>query len=187
MQTALRQLFLDFLSAIVFLVLYALTDNLYLATGVAIAISIAQIAIAKLRGERVDAMQWLVLFLVVVLGVATLIANDSRFIMLKPTLIHAAVGVVMLRPGWMGRYLPPIAVENLSQRFIVVAGYCWSAWMFTLALANLVVALNFSFEVWGWFLAIGLLGGKMLGVLVQYVVSRVMVVRKLRAASQPAA
>src|SRR6187401_169598 len=34
MQTALRQLFLDFLSAIVFLILYAATDNLWLATGV---------------------------------------------------------------------------------------------------------------------------------------------------------
>ena len=61
MQTALRQLFLDFLSAIVFLTLYALTENLYLATGLAVVVSIAQIIMAMVRGERVDAMQWLVL------------------------------------------------------------------------------------------------------------------------------
>src|SRR5687767_13988799 len=118
MQTALRQLFLDFLSAIVFLTLYALTDNLWLATGVAVGVSIAQVVIAKVRGERIDAMQWLVLFLVLVLGGATLIANDARFIMVKRHIIHTAIGIVMLRPGWMGRYLPPIPKDNLSQRFI---------------------------------------------------------------------
>ena len=126
-QTALRQLFLDFLSAIVFLVLYALTENLYLATGLAVAVSLAQIVIAKARGEAIDAMQWLVLFLVLVLGTATLIANDGRFVMMKPSLTHTAIAIVMLRPGWMGRYLPPIAIENLSRGFIVGAGYCWAA------------------------------------------------------------
>lgn len=189
MQAALRQLFLDFLSAIVFLILYAATDNLWLATGVAVAVSIAQIVIAKLRGETVDAMQWLVLFLVVVLGGATLIANDSRFIMLKPSLTHSAVAIVMLRPGWMARYMPPIALENLSRRFVVAAGYCWAALMLTMALANLVVAMNFSFQVWSWFVAVGLLGGKILGVVVQYMIGRILVGRRIRAASaaQPVA
>ena len=36
--------------------------------------------------------------------------------------------------------------------------------MFVLAAANLVVALNFDFQVWAWFFAIGLVGGKILGV-----------------------
>jgi intracellular septation protein len=187
MQTALRQLFLDFLSAIVFLTLYALTDNLWLATGVAVGVSIAQVVIAKVRGERIDAMQWLVLFLVLVLGGATLIANDARFIMVKPSIIHTAIGIVMLRPGWMGRYLPPIAKDNLSQRFIVGAGYCWAAWFFVLAAANLVVAMNFDFQVRSWFFAIGLVGGKILAVIMQYAVGRTVVVRKLRAAASQAA
>jgi intracellular septation protein len=187
MQTALRQLFLDFLSAIIFLTLYALTENLYLATGLAVAVSIAQIVIARMRGDGVDAMQWLVLFLVLVLGGATLIANDGRFIMVKSSITHSAIAIVMLRPGWMGRYLPPIATENLSRGFIVGAGYCWAAWMFTLAAANLFVALNFDFHVWSWFFAIGLIGGKLLGVVVQYAVSRTLVVRKLRAAASQAA
>ena len=186
MQTALRQLFLDFLSAIVFLVLYALTENLYLATGVAVGVSIAQIVIARLRGEPVDAMQWLVLFLVLVLGTATLIANDSRFIMIKPSLTHTAIGIVMLRPGWMGRYLPPIATDNLSRGFIVGAGYCWAAWMIALAAANLVVAMNFDFKTWAWFVGIGLFGGKLLAVAVQYAVMRTIVGRKLRAAPSQA-
>ena len=62
-----------------------------------------------------------------VLGGATLIANDGRFIMVKPSITHTAIGIVMLRPGWMGRYLPPIATDNLSQATSsLVAGYCWA-------------------------------------------------------------
>jgi intracellular septation protein len=181
MQTALRQLFQDFLSAIVFLTLYALTENLYLATGLAVVVSLTQISLAWWRGEMVDAIQWLVLGLVLVLGGLTLVANDGRFIMLKSSISHSAIGVVLLRPGWMGRYLPPIASDNLSKRFILVAGYCWAGWFFVLAAANLVVALNFDFSVWAWFFLFGLVGGKILAVLVQYVVARTIIVRKLRA------
>jgi intracellular septation protein len=101
--------------------------------------------------------------------------------MLKSSISHTAIGVVLLRPGWMGRYLPPIAIENLSQRFIVAAGYCWAGWFFALAAANLVVALNFDFNVWSWFFLFGLVGGKILAVVVQYVVTRTIIVRKLRA------
>ena len=58
-------------------------------------------------GRPIDAMQWLALGLVAVLGAATLITQNGRFIMAKPTAIHWAIGTVMLRRGWMARYLPP--------------------------------------------------------------------------------
>lgn len=181
MQTALRQLFLDFLSAIVFLIVYSITDNLYLATGLAVAVSIAQVTIAKMRGQRVEPMQWLVLGLVLVLGAATLISNDSRFIMIKPSLVHVAIGIVMLRPGWMGRYLPKIATDNLSERFILNAGYCWAGLMFVLAVANVIVATSFDFRVWGWFVSFGLIGAKLVAFFIQYGLMRWTVRKKLRA------
>ena len=132
MQTALRQLLSDFLSAIVFLVVYGLSDNIYLATAAAVGVAAAQVAIMKSRGQPIDAMQWLVLGLVLVLGAATLITSDSRFIMVKPSIIHCAVGAVMLRRGWMIRYLPPIARDNLPESVMVTAGYAWAALMFVL-------------------------------------------------------
>src|SRR5579871_3076902 len=99
MRTALVQLLSDFLSAIIFLALYGGTGNLYLAAGAAILVSLAQFAAAKIRRQPFDIMQWLILGMVVVLGSATLITQDSRFIMVKPSIIHFAVGAVMLRPG----------------------------------------------------------------------------------------
>lgn len=184
MQTALRQLLSDFLSAIVFLVVYGFSDNIYLATAAAVGVAAAQVVIMKVRGRPIDAMQWLVLGLVLVLGAATFITSDSRFIMVKPSIIHCAVGAVMLRRGWMIRYLPPIARDNLPESVMVAAGYAWAALMFVLGLVNLIIATGFSFRVWAWFIAFGAIGAKVAAFLIQYAVFRTIIGRKLRAAAQ---
>jgi intracellular septation protein len=67
-------------------------------------------------------MQWGSLALVIVLGGATITTRDGHFIMIKPSIIHFAVAAIMLRRGWMGRYLPRIATDNLPESIIVGAG-----------------------------------------------------------------
>jgi intracellular septation protein len=183
MQTAILQLAEDFLSAFVFLAVYLATGNLPLAVGAAIAVGAAQFALAKWRSRRLEAMQWLSFGLVIVLGAVALITNDGRFMMAKPSLIHFAIGAVMLRPGWMDRYLPPIVKENLPYRVIVLAGYAWAGLMFVLGLANLYVAANYSPVVWGYFLSIGATGAKIVALFAQYLVFRFLTWRRLR--SQP--
>src|SRR5436305_986904 len=183
MRIALLQLLSDFLSAIVFLIIYGSTDNLYLATGAAIAVSAAQFGVAKIRGQSVDLMQWLVLGMVVVLGSATLITQDSRFIMVKPSIVHFAVGAVMLRRGWMMRYLPPIARDNIPESVLVGAGYAWAALMFVLGALNIVIAVTLPFKIWAWFISVGALGAKIVAFLAQYVVFRSIVRRKIRGGS----
>jgi intracellular septation protein len=186
MRTALQQLLSDFLSAIVFLAVYLATDNVTLATSLAIAVGVGQIAVMRLTGRAIDAMQWLALGLVVVLGAATVLTQDSRFIMVKPTLVHWGIGAVMLRHGWMTRYLPPIARDNLPLSVMVAAGYGWAALMILLGAINLGVALTMSFAAWAWFITFGAVGAKVVAFLVQYWVFRSIVVSKLRTA-QPAA
>src|SRR6516162_2223307 len=183
MRTALKQLLSDFLSAIVFLIIYGSTENLYLATGSAIAVSLVQFAVFKIRGQPVDAMQWLVLGMVVVLGSATLITQDSRFIMVKPSVVHFAVGAVMLRRGWMMRYLPPVVRDNIAASVLVGSGYAWAALMFALGALNIVIALTLPFRVWAWFISVGAIGAKIVAFLVQYAVFRIIVRRKLHEAS----
>jgi intracellular septation protein len=181
MRTALQQLLSDFLSAIVFLAIYGLSGSVTIATSLAIAVGAGQLTFMKLMGRAIDAMQWLALGLVIVLGGATLITQDSRFIMVKPTLIHWAIGAVMLRYGWMTRYLPPIARDNLPLNVMVVAGYGWSALMFLLGAINLFVALTMSFAAWAWFITFGAVGAKVVAFLVQYWVFRSLIRNKLRA------
>jgi intracellular septation protein len=181
MRIAFVQLLSDFLSAIVFLAIYGTTDNLYLATGAAIAVSLAQFIVFKLRRRPVDAMQWLVLGMVVVLGSATLITQDSRFIMVKPSIVHFAVGAVMLRRGWMMRYLPPVARDNIPESVLVGSGYAWATLMFALGALNIVIAMALPFRVWAWFISVGAIGAKIVAFLVQYAIFRIIVRRKLRA------
>jgi intracellular septation protein len=180
MGTALRQLAEDFLSAFVFLGFYLETGNLPLAVGTATAIGVGQLVLAKWRGRRLEAMQWLSLGLVVALGAVTLMTSDPRFIMAKPSLIHFAIGAVMLRPGWMDRYLPPFVKENLPQPIIVLTGYAWAGLMFALGLANLYVAANYSPIVWGYFLSIVATGAKIVAFLANYIVFQIIVRRRLR-------
>ena len=180
MRTALQQLLLDFLSAIVFLAIYALSDSVTLATTIAVAVGIAQFAVMKLTRRPIDVMQWLALGLVLVLGAATLITQDSRFIMVKPTLVHWAIGAVMLRHGWMTRYLPPIARDNLPLSVMLISGYAWAALMFLLGALNLLVATTMSFQAWAWFITFGAVGAKVVAFLVQYWVFRSIVRTKLR-------
>ena len=183
MQTALIELANDFLTAIVFLIVYLLTGNLYLAAGAAIVVAIGQFVVLKVRKRPIDLMYWLGLGLVVVLGGATIITEDSRFIMVKPSVVHFAVGAVMLRRGWMLRYLPPIVKENLPERLIVASGYAWAGLMIGLGLINLYVAIHFSVAVWGWFISVGAIGAKVVAFLAQYTVFRVLLRRKLRQAA----
>jgi intracellular septation protein len=113
-------------------------------------------------------MQWLSLELVIVLGGATMLTQSPRFLMLKPTIVHLAVAAVMLRRGWMLRYLPEIVSHKVPESTIVAAGYSWAALLAALGLTNLVIALNFDFVTWAWFISLGSVGAKLALFSLQY-------------------
>src|SRR3981189_3866470 len=104
----------DFLSAIVFLALYLTTGNVVLATSVAIAGAVAQVIYSRVKGEPLSFMTWASLALVIVLGSATLLTHDPRFVLAKPSIAHFAIGAIMLKRGWKLRYSPPIVVETIT-------------------------------------------------------------------------
>ena len=79
-----------------------------LAIVVGISVGLVQIAVQKYLGLPIPPIQLMALGLVVVFGGAALIGNDPRFVMIKPSISRFAIGIVMLRRGWLGRYLPEI-------------------------------------------------------------------------------
>jgi intracellular septation protein A len=144
---AARLLFLDLASTILFLVVFLLTHNIVLAVGLGIALGVAQIATQFIRGKPIETMEWLSLFLVVASGTATLLTNDPRFVLFKPSVIYLIVGVVMLKPGWMNRYLPAIA-RTVVPDVATIVGFAWAGLMFLSAAVNAFVALTFSLATW---------------------------------------
>ena len=87
MKQALRQLLSDFLSAILFLVVYTVSGSLFAAAGIAVAVGLAQLFRLKLTRRRIEPMQWMSLGLVVILGAATMLTQNPRFMMIKPTIV----------------------------------------------------------------------------------------------------
>lgn len=145
--TAARLLALDLASTLVFLVLFLLTHNTALAVGLGVAFGVVQIGVQMVRGKRIDTMEWLSLFLVVAAGAATLLTHDPRFVLFKPSVIYAIVGIVMLKPCWLNRYLPEIA-QKVVPDVAVRVGYAWVALMFVSAGVNAFVALTCGITTW---------------------------------------
>jgi len=179
LKQALRQLLSDFLSAILFLVVYAVSGSLFAAASIAVAAGLAQLARLRLTRRRIEPMQWMSLGLVVVLGGATMLTQSPRFMMIKPTIVHFAVATVMLRRGWMLRYLPEIVLRNVPEPMIVAAGYAWAALLAALGLANLFIALRLDFTTWAWFISLGSVGAKLAAFALQYGIFRAIVRQRL--------
>ena len=124
-------------------------------------------------------MQWMSLGLVVALGGATVLTQSPRFMMIKPTIVHFAVATVMLRRGWMLRYLPEIVLRNVPEPTIVAAGYAWAGLLAFLGLANLFIALRLDFTTWAWFISLGSVGTKLAAFALQYGIFRAIVRQRL--------
>ncbi|MFI4981541.1 MAG: inner membrane-spanning protein YciB [Nevskiales bacterium] len=169
---ALRALLSDFLSTLVFLAIATATGDPRLAIIAGMATGLAQLVLQRMRRREVGATQWAGLVLTLAFGGAALALHDPRFVMAKPSVIHAALGAVMLRRGWMARYLPERAVSILPPALVIGAGHMWAALMFALSAANLVVALTLPLWVWAWFISIGAFGAKLVMLLGQYVLFR---------------
>ena len=179
MKQALRQLLSDFLSAILFFVVYVVSGSLFAAAGIAVAAGLTQLARLRSTRRRIEPMQWMSLGLVVVLGGATMLTQSPRFMMIKPTIVHFAVATVMLRRGWMLRYLPEIVLRNVPEPMIVAAGYAWAALLAALGLANLFIALRLDFTTWAWFISLGSVGAKLAAFALQYGIFRAIVRQRL--------
>ncbi|PDT91123.1 intracellular septation protein [Bradyrhizobium sp. Y36] len=183
MKDVFARLASDLFSAILFLVIYLVTDNVILATSVAIAGAIAQVIHARIKGQPLNYMTYASLALVVGLGAITLLTNDPRFMMAKPSIAHFAIGAIMLKRGWMLRYMPPMVVETVPE-YVTAAGYAWAVLMFVIGVGMIVVASTGDLKLWAFYLTVVAGGAKILAFAVQYVVLRLIVTSRRRAAAR---
>jgi intracellular septation protein len=185
MKDVFARLGADFFSTILFLAIYLITDNVLLATGVAIAGAIAQVIYSRVKGKELGYMTWASLALVIVLGGATLLTHDPRFVLAKPAIGHFAIGAIMLKRGWMLRYLPPIVTQTIPE-YAMLAGYAWAALMFALGAGTIGVAMTGDMKLWTFYVTVVLIGAKIAAFAIQYIAFRILVGGRLRAAAQRA-
>ena len=132
-------------------------QGIWVATAVAIAASIAQIAWFHFRGGA-SAVHWLSLAIIVVFGGATLLLRDETFIKWKPTVLYLAFGAILAagKVVWR-RDLIAVVMKDIELPAIVWTKLTWSwvAFFGAMALANWYIAFHFptdtwvNFKVWG--------------------------------------
>jgi len=181
MQSA-RLLISDLASTLLFLAVLLATKDLILAVALGVGLGVLQIGWFMARRKPIDTMQWLSIGLVVVSGVATMLTRDARFVMLKPTIIYCIVGAYMLRPGWMNRYLPPIAIATVPD-LAWLFGFIWAGLMFGSAALNIALALTLDPVSWSAAMSIWGIASKVVLFLIQYATMRAIGTRRGRAAT----
>jgi intracellular septation protein len=183
MKDVFARLGADFFSTILFLAIYLATDNILLATGVAIAGAIAQVIYSRVNGKPLGYMTYASLAMVIVLGTATLLTHDPRFVLAKPAIGHFAIGAIMLKRGWLLRYMPAIVTDNIPE-YVTMAGYAWAALMFVLGAGTIGVAMTGDMKLWTFYVTVVLLGAKFAAFAMQYVAFRLLVGSRIRAAAR---
>ena len=140
---AIGPMLFDSLGILVFAVLLVAGAGIVPATVAGTVVALAVVGYELVRGKKVAALQWISLASVLFTAAATLFTGDPRFVMAKPTIVYLIVGTVMLRKGWLNRYIPPeqlAIVGDVMDRF----GMIWAALMFVSAALNLIIALFFT-------------------------------------------
>jgi intracellular septation protein len=150
------QLLADYFPLLLFFIAFKL-QGIYVATAVAIAASVMQIAWFAYRG-KVSPVHWLSLAIIGIFGGATLLLQDETFIKWKPTVLYGlfgaalAIGKVAFRRDLIAALLRDVTLPAAVWSSVT---WSWVAFFAAMALANWYVAFNFttdtwvSFKVWG--------------------------------------
>jgi intracellular septation protein len=144
--------------------------DIFVATAVAIAASIAQVAWLKLRGKKVEPMLWASLAIIIVFGGLTLYLKDKTFILWKPTVLYWLFALVLTAAAFMRRNLiRGLLAEQMQLPDPVWArlNWSWVGFFAFMGAVNLYVAFNYSEKVWASFKLFGGMGLMLLFVVLQ--------------------
>jgi intracellular septation protein len=158
------QFLVDYFPLILFFVAFKL-QGIFVATGVAIAASVAQIAYMRWRHGKVAVVHWLSFAIIATFGGATLLLHDETFIKWKPTVLYwlfalvLVVGRLVFHKNLLGALLKDLTLpEPIWSRLT----WDWVVFLAAMGIANLYVAANFTTDTWGNFKVLGGLGMFML-------------------------
>jgi intracellular septation protein len=152
--TRMNQL-LEWLPLIVFFLGFKLL-GIYWATAALMSACVLQMVVHRLLTGKFKTMHVITVVVVLMLGSATLLLHDRRFIQWKPTVLLALAAAAFLGSTVIGkqplarRMLEAVFKEplNISARAWLMINSLWVGWLALLAVANIYVARNFDESVW---------------------------------------
>jgi len=134
-----------------------------LATLVVMVCTLAQAAIIKLRGKKIDLMLWISLGLVVVLGGLTIWFHNETFIKWKPSGLYWAMALVFwFSQAFLGKNLIKAMlgqdIELKTPAAWLTLNRIWVLFFALMGVLNLYVAYNYSTSTWASFKVFGVTG-----------------------------
>lgn len=145
------KLLFDLFPVILFFIAYK-WFNLFVATGVAMAAVVVQLASIWIRRKKPDVMNWITFGMILVLGGATLFFRNEMFIKWKPTAVYGILGLVFLGSHW---FSPKPIIRRMMEAHVTLPAKIWSrlniAWIcffFAMGLINLFVVYSFDTDTW---------------------------------------
>ncbi len=152
----------DFFPVILFFLTYK-TYGIYVATAVIMAASVLQIAAHWLRFKKFETSHMITLAVVLILGTATLVLKDQRFITWKPTLAYWLLAAVFAGSHFFAgkkTVIQRLLGEQISLPDAVWTrlSVAWIAFFVASGFINLAVAHFFTLDTWVNFKLFGFLG-----------------------------
>ena len=145
--------FFDIFPVFLFFIAFKLGD-IFIATGVAIAATFAQIGWVWFKHRKVDTMLWASLGIITVFGGLTLIFHDETFIKWKPTILYWAFAVAMLIGTLVFRknLIRTLLAEQMKLPESVwnKVNWSWIVFFVFMGFANLAVAFAFNLSTDDW-------------------------------------
>ncbi|MDP9085068.1 MAG: septation protein IspZ [Pseudomonadota bacterium] len=130
--------------------------GIYWATGALMIACVLVLVVHRLQTGKFKTMHVITAVVAVILGCATLLLHDRRFIQWKPTVLLSLAAVAFLGSMFIGKQ--PFARRMLqaafdqplqiSARAWLLINSLWVGWFAILAITNIYVARNFAESVW---------------------------------------
>lgn len=155
------QQFIDYIAILAFVVVYFVTRDIFLATGVLMAGVTLQIGLYWILKKPIGNELKLTFWASMLLGGMTLIFRDEMFIKWKPSIVNwllaaTLIGAHLFTRTYLIQKMLGKVLELPNQAWFVLT-YGWAG-AFTIAGAlNIWVAYNYSLDTWVTFKFVGLL------------------------------
>lgn len=156
------QQFIDYIAILAFVVVYFMTKDIFLATGVLMVAVTVQICLYWLMKKPIGNELKLTFWASMVLGGMTLIFQDETFIKWKPSIINWLLALVLVGAHLFAK---TFLVEKMLGKVLRLPDSAWRSLTYGWALAftvsgtvNIYVAYSYSLDTWVTFKFVGLLG-----------------------------
>jgi intracellular septation protein len=143
--------FFDLLPVILFFVAFKMYD-IFVATAVAIGVTLAMIIYAKIRHGKIEKMLLINGVIISVLGGVTLLLHDKTYIMWKPTVLYWLMAAVLLISNL---FFKKNFIQQMMGKMIHApkpiwdkVNWVWVVFLVALGFLNLYVAFNYSENTW---------------------------------------